>query len=83
MKKIDCDYKCTFNNGLLLDYGSARTQLPACKWHDDPLYVIKGKFLFRAWTARDQLVPVRELYRGTVVRLWDEDNENPILGTIE
>jgi hypothetical protein len=76
------DFKTTFNNGLLLDYRSARTQLPACQWHDDPFYVIKDGFLYRAVNAKSKLTPVRRLEPGTVVRLWDEEAENPILGTI-
>lgn len=81
--KIDCDYQCTFEHGLLLDFRNTRTQLPACQWHDDPLYVIRGNQLLRAWTAREQLFPVRTLPAGTVVRLWDEDNDNPQLGVIK
>lgn len=80
--KIDCDYKTCFNHGLLLDWRSSRTQLPACQYHDDPLYVIKGNQLLRAWTAREKPSFVRELPAGTVVRLWDEENENPVLGVI-
>lgn len=78
----EADYKCSFNHGLLLDFRNTRTQLPACQWHDDPLYVIKDGVLYRAWDARSELKPVRTLEVGTVIRLWDEEAENPILGTI-
>ena len=79
-------YKTSFNHGLKLDCPSGvQMKLCACQWHDDPFFMIEDGVL-KTWNGPTRLSdpPDKEqvLSTGTVVRLWDEDAGDPVLGTI-
>lgn len=81
-------YENTFDHGLRLVLPTGGVRLVgACEYQDDAKVEIKERTLKRwhtadAWRRGEEPEKVEQLPAGTVVRLWDEDENHPVLGTL-
>ncbi len=77
-------FTTTFSRGLKLNFVDGTVKnLPPCWKKNDPYYVIEDNLL-REYKCSKSDTPrvVQVLPQGTIIRLWDDEDGNPILGEI-